>query len=170
MKLLYDTITSALVAYPRDDDEPVIGLDPRYLEMTVIQDPQPSYDPATEQLTSTEAIDTEGQTVTRGWAISPLPAPEPVPDWATFKTALLSSPAANAALAAAMTSAPAAALALPAALIAAADGRGPSDFHACWDAQQQAELISEALQAEVVSAAEACNLPGEFVAALMPET
>jgi hypothetical protein len=92
MKLLYDTITATLRPYPRDDDGPVIGLDPRYLEMVVSQDPQPSYDPATEQLQPTEVIDTTAQTVTRGWDVLPLPPPPPpAPDWIGFYDALISS-------------------------------------------------------------------------------
>ena len=91
-RLLYDTQTSTLRPYPRADDEPVIGLDPRYLEMVVIQQPEPAYDPATEQLQPTEAIDTTAQTVTRGWDVVPLPPPPPpAPDWIGFYDALIAS-------------------------------------------------------------------------------
>ena len=89
MKLLYDTTTATLCPYPRQDDEPVVGLDARYLEMVLLQEPQPTYDPATEQLTPAEVIDLNARTVTRGWQIAPLPVPAPTPDWATFRGGLL---------------------------------------------------------------------------------
>lgn len=36
MRILYDTTTASLVRYPRDDDGPVIGLDPRYLDLALL--------------------------------------------------------------------------------------------------------------------------------------
>lgn len=93
-RLLYDTLTATLRTYPRDDDGPVIGLDPRYLEMVVIQQPEPDYDPATQRLQPTEAIDTTAQTVSRGWDVVPLPPPPPAPpepDWDRFQSQLQTS-------------------------------------------------------------------------------
>lgn len=105
MKLLYDTTTATLAPYPRQDDEPVVGLDPRYLEMSVVQQGQPSYDPATEQLTTTEAIDTDARTVTRGWQVMPSPPPpEPAPDYVSFYSSLLTSNAYASVLQQSMTS------------------------------------------------------------------
>jgi hypothetical protein len=69
MKLIYNTITETLLPWPRIDDEPVIGLEPHLLEMTVIQEDEPTYDPVTEVLEQTQTIDTEAKTVTRGWNV-----------------------------------------------------------------------------------------------------
>jgi hypothetical protein len=92
MKLLYDTITATLKPYPRFDDGSVVGLDSRYLEMVVIQQPKPPYDILTQQLTPTEVVDVNARTVTRDWSIGPLPpAPPPFADYAGFEDALKST-------------------------------------------------------------------------------
>ena len=75
MKLLYDTQTQKLLPWPRIDDEPVVGLAAHLLEMTVMQEDKPAYDPATQRLEKTEVIDTQAQTVTRGWNVVEVPAP-----------------------------------------------------------------------------------------------
>lgn len=76
MKILYDTETTSLVRYPRSDDDPVIGLDPRYLVLDLIQQEKPEHDPATHYLRRTEAINLDNLQVTRGWE---LVAHEPIP-------------------------------------------------------------------------------------------
>lgn len=73
MKLIYDTINEALLPWPRIDDEPVVGLEPHLLEMTVVQEDEPTYDPTTEVLEQTQVIDTEAKTVIRGWNVVSLP-------------------------------------------------------------------------------------------------
>jgi len=73
MKILYNTQTQKLLPWPRIDDEPVVGLAAHLLEMTVVQEDQPAYDPATQRLEKTEAIDAEAQTVTRGWSVAEVP-------------------------------------------------------------------------------------------------
>ena len=75
MKLLYDTQTQKLLPWPRIDEEPVVGLAAHLLEMTVVQEPQPAFDPATQRLEKTEVIDTDARTVTRGWSVVEVPAP-----------------------------------------------------------------------------------------------
>ena len=82
-RLLYDTQTATLRPYPRPDDEPVVGLDPRYLSLELIEEPQPPYDQQAERIEPTEVIDLDALTVVRGWAIHPIepPAPpDPAPD------------------------------------------------------------------------------------------
>lgn len=76
MKILYDTETQSLKRYPRSDDEPVVGLDARYLVLDLIQQEKPEHDPATHYLRRTEAIDLDALLVTRGWE---LVAHEPMP-------------------------------------------------------------------------------------------
>jgi hypothetical protein len=75
MKLIYDTQTQALLPWPRIDEEPVVGLAPHLLEMTVVQEDQPAYNPATQRLEKTEVIDAEARTVTRGWSVVDVPVP-----------------------------------------------------------------------------------------------
>lgn len=73
MKLIYDTINEILLPWPRIDDEPVIGLEPHLLEMTVVQEDAPDYNPVTEVLEQTQVIDSEAKTVTRSWNVVDLP-------------------------------------------------------------------------------------------------
>jgi len=82
MKLLYNTQTQTLLPWPRIDDEPVVGLAAHLLEMAVVQEDQPAYDPATQRLEKTEVIDTEAQTVTRSWSVVEVPAATyTAPEW-----------------------------------------------------------------------------------------
>jgi hypothetical protein len=73
MKALYNTQTNAMLPWPRIDEEPVVGLDAHLLEMTVVQEPQPAVDPATQRLEKTEVINTDARTVTRGWSVADVP-------------------------------------------------------------------------------------------------
>jgi hypothetical protein len=73
MKALYNTQTQKLLPWPRIDDEPVVGLAAHLLEMDVMQEPQPAFDPATQRLEKTEVIDTDTRTVTRGWNVVEVP-------------------------------------------------------------------------------------------------
>jgi hypothetical protein len=68
---------------------------------------------------------------------------------------------------AALPLAPAAALALPAALMRAEQG-ATADFAGCWRAVVAAAPVAPETVAELVAAAEACNLPADFVVALSP--
>jgi hypothetical protein len=82
MKALYDTQTQKLLPWPRIDEEPVVGLAAHLLEMTVVQEPQPAFDPATQRLEKTELIDAEARTVVRGWSAVQVPAPTyTAPEW-----------------------------------------------------------------------------------------
>jgi hypothetical protein len=104
-RILYDTTSDLLIPYPRDDDGPVVGLDPRYLELTVIQENQPSYDATMQRLEPDELIDLDALTVTRGWQLVELPAPPPPsPDYMGFYNSLLTSTAYQSVLQQAMTS------------------------------------------------------------------
>jgi hypothetical protein len=73
MKALYNTQTQSLLPWPRIDDEPVVGLAAHLLEMTVVQEDKPEYDPATQRLEKTEVIDAEARTVARGWSVAEVP-------------------------------------------------------------------------------------------------
>lgn len=79
MKLLYNTSTQLFQPYPRNDDGEVIGLDPIYQVYTVNQDAEPSYDPATHHLESTQDINYDACIIHNGFNVvenPPLPAPE----------------------------------------------------------------------------------------------
>lgn len=167
MKLLYDTLTSTLQPYPRADDEPVIGLDPRYLALTVHQQPQPEHNPATHRLEPTEVIDLEALTVTRGWQVVELPPQPPQPDWTTFKATALSSSSLNGILIDAYQTVPVAAGALAPALLKA-EASGAEDFQAAWAAILAAVTVPASTIEAFQDVATSCNLPAEFVEALAP--
>jgi len=75
MKALYNTQTNAILPWPRIDNEPVVGLDAHLLEMDVVQEDQPAYDPASQRLEKTEVIDANARTVARGWSVVEVPVP-----------------------------------------------------------------------------------------------
>lgn len=166
-RLLYDTETATLQPYPRDDDEDVVDLDPRYLMLTLHQQPQPEHDPTTHRLESTEAIDLQALTVTRDWQLVPISPPPPTPDWAAFKTVALNSATLNQILVAAYQSCPVAAGALAPALLRA-EGNGSGDFAAAWATICAAVPVAPDVIAGFQQVAKSCNLPDAFVEALQP--
>lgn len=166
-RLLYDTITATLQPYPRADDEPVIGLDPRYLVVTVTQQPQPEHDPATHRLEATEDIDLDALTVTRGWQVVELPPQPPQPDWAAFKATALNSSSLNGILIDGYQTVPVAAGALAPALLKA-EASGAEDFQAAWAAILAAVTVPASTIEAFQDVATSCNLPAEFIAALAP--
>ena len=113
-KALWDLVNNRLVQYPRYDDEPVVGLDTnRYVVLNVVRNPQPAYDPLTDYLAPTEALDLDALTYTYGWTVEPLPPPGP--DYQGFYSALLVSACYQAVLAEVLSTtspAPAGALAV----------------------------------------------------------
>jgi hypothetical protein len=72
MKLLFNTQTEQVVPWPRIDDEPIVGLAPELLEMTVIEGEPPAYNPETQVLSQSDVVDVEAQTVTRTWTVTDL--------------------------------------------------------------------------------------------------
>jgi hypothetical protein len=74
MKKLYDTITASIIPYPRDDEESIIGLDPKFLVLDVINETIPSYDNNVSMVLSTETVDIVNSTIIYGWNISPIPS------------------------------------------------------------------------------------------------
>lgn len=174
-RLLYDTETASLQPYPRQDDEPVVGLDPRYVSMALVQEAQPAYDPATERLEPTETIDLTGLTVTRGWIIVPLdpPAPpEPAADWLGFAGWLYGYEPMAVAMEAARASrdpqGEPATTGLPAAMDEARLRSNYVPFALSWGQFLAASGLPAAEVGAIVAKAQACNLPAQFVAALQP--
>jgi len=113
-KALWDLNESKLVSYPRIDDEPVVGLDTeRYIVLTVVRNPQPTYDPLTDYLVPAKALNLDALTYTYGWTVEPLPPPGP--NYQGFYSALLVSACYQAVLAEVLSTtspAPAGALAV----------------------------------------------------------
>lgn len=172
-RLLLDRATNQLIPYPRNDDEPVVGLDPAYLELDLIQADQPEYNPATHRLEPTEVIDTDACTVTRGWDLMELPAIEPpppvlIPDWATFKATAMNSGTLNAILSAAYQAAPVAAGTLAPALMRCEMG-DLADFTTAWTVICAAAAVPAEVIAGFQAVATQCNLPADFITALDPQ-
>jgi hypothetical protein len=113
---------------------------------------EPLYDPATHQL----------DWINGAYVITPIPPPPPQPDWERFKSALLTDPAANAALAAALPAAPGAVMALPAALMAASTGQ-IRDFRAAWLLLRRQGLVPAQILNAATALAVDCGLPDDFV-------
>lgn len=88
---LYDTIREEVLSYPRGDDEPVIGIDPRYLVLRIVREDKPKvFEGWAIRETRTVALETLEWI--HGWELVELPPPiEPGPDYVGFYTALLGS-------------------------------------------------------------------------------
>lgn len=113
-KALWDLNESKLVSYPRYDDEPVVGLDTsRYATVSLVREPEPTFNPIEEYLVPTTALDLDALTYTYGWSVQTLPPPGP--DYQGFYSALLISACYQAVLAEVLSTtspAPAGALAV----------------------------------------------------------
>ena len=174
-RTLLNRATNRLVAYPRQDDEPVIGLDrDAYHVLQIIRDPQPEPQdgcqvvplPVAIEISHPDGDDLNG-TATYGWQQQPIPPAPPRPDWLTFKAAVLRSATVNQALAAAYQVAPVAAAALAPSLTLAERG-SPDEFAVVWGAIIQATAVPAPELVGLAALAEACNLPQAFVEAVNP--
>lgn len=182
-RTLLNRITGQLVAYPRQDDEPVVGLDREtYHVLQIIRQAQPEPQencvvvalPVAIKISDPDGNDLNGS-ATYGWEQRELPPPPPVvppsprPDWLTFKAAVLRSATVNQALAAAYQVAPVAAAALAPSLSMAERGN-PDEFAVVWGAIIQATAVPVPELEGLAALAEACNLPQAFVEAVNPPT
>lgn len=79
MKVLYDAQTATVSRYPRDDDAPIIGLDPRYTPYQVVLEAEPNYNPETQFLTSQDTLDHKQKKLVRGWIVNQLVVADPGP-------------------------------------------------------------------------------------------
>ena len=176
-RLLLDRSTNQLLPYPRQDNEPVAGLDrdAAYV-VEVIREPEPEYDSATHYLQPLEPVvsitdpdsDDVNGTAAYGWELVAIPEPAPMPDWAVFKAAAIGSSTLNTIIAQAFTSAPVAALALVPAL-ERCETNGSDDFAFRWAAVCSAVEVSAEVIAGFQAVATTCNLPANFIAALDPQ-
>jgi hypothetical protein len=94
VKVIYNPSTGKISPYPRNDEDLIIGLDPSLSIMELIEESQPSYDPDTQHLGPTTAIDETNSTVTRGWEVLTIPIGPlrpGIPNYAGFEDALKST-------------------------------------------------------------------------------
>ena len=163
---LYDTETGNVVNYPRDDEEPVAQLDPRYQVLRIVREERPEYDTATHYARETRTVDLDAGEWRWGWELIERPVPPPAADWTRFKATVMGNPQVNLALSGGLGQVSAAAISLPATVLASSSGGDVRDFRSAWLSLRRAGLISVELLAEVRLLAVDCNLPEEFVAAL----
>jgi hypothetical protein len=85
---LWDSVTEQVLAYPRNDDEPVVALDPRYRVLRIVREPKPD---APEAFTVRQrlTVDLDALEWRQSWELIE-PAP-PMPDYVGFYAALLDS-------------------------------------------------------------------------------
>lgn len=163
--VLFDQQTEQIRDYPRIDDEPVQGLDPRYLVLRVVREPAPEAG-ENQQVNEVRTVDLEALEWRWGWSVVDLPPPPPPADWRTFKRTLLAHPAINMLLGGGLSAAPAAAISLPPTLLAASGGGDVDDFRGAWVALRRNGLVSADLLQEVRMLAISLHLPEAFIAAL----
>jgi hypothetical protein len=89
--VLFDTETNLIRDYPRVDDQPVQGLDPRYVVLRVVREPAP--EPGeNQQVNQSRTVDLEALEWRWGWSVEDLPPPPPpAPNYAGFYSGLLAS-------------------------------------------------------------------------------
>jgi hypothetical protein len=172
--------TGAILPYPRQDDEPVVGIDrTAYHVLEEVREPRPTATGAQQVLPADPVVaitDPDGDdlngTITYGWVIVTPPPPPPVADWLAFAGWLYQFPPIAAGMDAARLSTDPqgepATTGLPTALDEARLRQNYPAFSLTWGLFLLASgMAPEALGAIVAKASE-CNLPAEFITALQP--
>lgn len=178
MRILLNRSTNALIQWPRDDDQPLVGLDrANYHVLAVVQEPEPAFDPVTHQaqalppvISVTDADADLNGTVTYGWELIELPPPPPSTDWEQFRQAIITENGYVAAHCAAMASSTPtvrfAAMALFTAL-------GDFQYRGIYNEYLQALILTISdlpaadkahLVEEFVALSQRCNIPIDFIA------
>ncbi len=164
-RILYNPDSETLIAWPRQDDEDVIGLQPPVVMLTIEQEPRPDYDAAGYRLSATEQVDLDALVLRRGWELVELPPPPPEPPvarWVEFAGALAAHPAVNGLVAACATGAPVLHLMLGVGMGQAAQGDAAT-FLAAWGQAVAAGMVAPELIEEMKVLAAGFDLPTEFV-------
>lgn len=168
MKYLYTIPSGPLRPYPRQDNEPVVGLDTAVFAVLLVQqDPEPEYNSGTEYLAPRETItlgEPEG-VLLRTWQVLPIPPAPEQARWVEFGAAVQASEAINQLLGTALQQLPALGLGLGVGLGKAADGDARV-FLSSWTMARGLGLVSDELLAGVLSMAAGFDLPAEFTEAL----
>jgi hypothetical protein len=90
--VLYDSVTSSVVPYPRLDDEPVVGLDVgRYQVLEKIIEDEPPFDPTTQTLNFEWNINLEDGLYIKEYTVTNLPPNVPLPDYQGFYFGFMNS-------------------------------------------------------------------------------
>lgn len=166
MKYLYHLPSGPLRPYPRQDDQPVVGLDSTVFAVLLVQqDPEPEYNSGTEYLAPQETItlgEPEG-VLRRTWQVLPIPPAPEQARWVEFGQAVLGS----AELGQLYELAPRLlAHGLTAGLLQAVNQTDSRAFATAWGMARELGLISDELLAGVLSMAAGFDLPTEFTEAL----
>ena len=165
-RIIYDTNTGETYPWPRSDDEPIIGLGPGLVVLTVTCEPMPEPGDGFSVTQAEPVDDLQAGTRTIGWVVEPLPKSPHGPDWVAFGAALAADPDVNGLVAtAAAANAPVLHGMLIVGLGQAAQG-DPQTFGAAWSAARAAGLVSPELIANMQATAAVFNLPAEFIAGL----
>lgn len=165
-RLLLNRASGALVPYPRQDDEPVVGLDTAAFGVLLVQqDTEPEYNSSTEYLALRETIslgEPEGL-LRRTWQVLPIPLAPEQARWVEFGQAVLAS----AELGQLYEVAPRLlAHGLTAGLLQAVNQTDSRAFATAWGMARGLGLISDELLAGVLGMAAGFGLPAEFTEAL----
>jgi hypothetical protein len=75
MKILFNTQTQKLVSWPRIDTESVIGLSNTLIEMEIIKNPLPNYNPYTQKLIRHQVVNFEKKTINITYDVENLETP-----------------------------------------------------------------------------------------------
>jgi hypothetical protein len=192
-RLLLDRATNQLLPYPRQDSEPVVGLDrAQFFVLEVVEHEQPTdYDtsihavhsrPPIIEITNLDSDRDVNGTVTYGWELREVSALAPPPNWSAFQAELLQSAAFAAARIKArqileselltaegerlqrLLRASTALSAIDAAVLGAASDQAP--FIAAWLNLRRAGLVSPEVASGMAQIATTYHLSAELIRAL----
>lgn len=81
MKIIFDTQTQKLINWPRIDNDPVVGLSEHLIEMDLIKDIVPDYNPYTQKLIKNQTVNFDTKTINITYDIENLVIPfDPQPN------------------------------------------------------------------------------------------
>lgn len=157
---LYDQESGQVVPYPRWDDRPVEQLDPRYLILSVREEPKPDFNPELYRAEQVQKIDLESKTLSVSWRLSH------VPNWSLFKLRVMTDSLVNRDLQQGFGLAPGATLSLPLVVQNVSTQNGNKEFRTVWLKLRRAGVISSETISAVSQIAHECNLPEDFIRVL----
>ena len=159
MLKLYSQSTQQIKSYPRNDDEPIIGLDADYLVLEQVNTLPPEYNPETQTINSDYIVDTVNLEYRQEWVVTDLP---PQPNWDMFNSQMLTDPEFNQVYNTANSIAPVVCASLPAALTQVSNGQ-LSMFNIVWNQIMQLGNATTEMRVKWGNWATDNNLPINFV-------